>query len=483
MLFGTNIVFAEDDGLFLNPIASVIDSQGFVYIVDHNNHNVQKFDSNGKFVSKWESKNKGNTMFEHPLGISIDSKDNIYVVDQNHGKIKKLSDSGYVAHSFGKLGYSDDNLGSPEGEFAKPSHIAIDSKDNIYVVDYGSETIQKFSIDGTFILKWGSEGEGDGQFNTPLGIAIDSSDNVYVLDEGLSDAGQYSRVEKFSSDGKFITEWGSHGIGDGKFLSASGIAIDSSDVVYVTDFRGEYMQKFSSDGKFLEKILIQPTNNNDDNYSGMSSIAIDYTTGNFYITNSIDKYVSKFSPEGTLLAKWGGEANWDEVIQETKSQSETTGRTENGIYSEAGYLISLLEKNQNANILFYLDPALQENMTKAVMKYFIETQDNVILETGKMITIPLDSPESKQPIVVPFSWKHSGSYFLRQQVEYTDDEDNPRSHHSSLNQIIIVDKIGKAVNEEGLCKKEGLIPTFKHDFSKVACVSYPTSLMLFQRGW
>lgn len=33
-----------------------------------------------------------------------------------------------------------------------------------------------------FLLQWGSEGSGEGQFNFPVGVAVDSSDNVYVAD-------------------------------------------------------------------------------------------------------------------------------------------------------------------------------------------------------------------------------------------------------------------------------------------------------------
>jgi hypothetical protein len=45
----------------------------------------------------------------------------------------------------------------------------------------------------------------------------------------------FNDIKKFDSDGKFITSWGSEGYGDGQFLHAHGIDIDSSDNVYVTD--------------------------------------------------------------------------------------------------------------------------------------------------------------------------------------------------------------------------------------------------------
>lgn len=45
-----------------------------------------------------------------------------------------------------------------------------------------------------------------------------------------------NRIQKFDSNGKFITKWGSYGVGDGKFRFADSIAVHSlGKNVYVTD--------------------------------------------------------------------------------------------------------------------------------------------------------------------------------------------------------------------------------------------------------
>ena len=44
----------------------------------------------------------------------------------------------------------------------------------MYVVDIDNDRIQKFDSNGNFITKWGSKGTGDGEFKTPIGIAVDS---------------------------------------------------------------------------------------------------------------------------------------------------------------------------------------------------------------------------------------------------------------------------------------------------------------------
>ena len=81
----------------------------------------------------------------------------------------------------------------------------------------------------TYLTQFGSAGSGNGQFEYPLGIAVDSSNNVYVADS------DNNRVEKFDRNGNYLTQWGSLGSGNGQFIDPVGIAVDSSNNVYVTD--------------------------------------------------------------------------------------------------------------------------------------------------------------------------------------------------------------------------------------------------------
>src|ERR687889_83788 len=93
----------------------------------------------------------------------------------------------------------------------------------------GFKSIKKFDSNGKFITSWGSEGTGDGQFLHAHGIDIDSSGNVYVSDDGKNN------IQKFDSNGNFIRRWGSYGTDDGQYLHLHDVAVDSSDNVYVTD--------------------------------------------------------------------------------------------------------------------------------------------------------------------------------------------------------------------------------------------------------
>ena len=224
---------------FVFPQGITVNSSGIIYIAD-NNHCIQKYTSDGQFITKWGSYGSGDGQFDSPGGIGVDSSGNVYVADSGNYRIQKFTSDGQFILKWG-------SYGSGDGQFNWPTGIAIDSSGNVYVADQDNHRIQKFTSNGQFVTKWGSEGSGDGQFSLPWGIAIDRSGNVYVADYASH------RIQKFTSGGQIITEWASRGYEDGQFNEPHGIAIDNSGNVYVADTKNWRIQKFTSDGQFITK--------------------------------------------------------------------------------------------------------------------------------------------------------------------------------------------------------------------------------------
>ena len=91
------------------------------------------------------------------------------------------------------------------------------------------------------MTKWGSEGADNSQFEEPAGIAIDSSNNVYVVDADIG------RVQIFSGDGSYLTQWGSYGPGAGQFDQPFPIALSANgDIIYVASLYDVQVQAFAS---------------------------------------------------------------------------------------------------------------------------------------------------------------------------------------------------------------------------------------------
>ena len=88
--------------------------------------------------------------------------------------------------------------------------MAVDAQDNLYVIDSGNSRVQKFDRDGKLLTMWGSHGEGDGQFMSRVSVvppgeaAVDDTGNLYIADSGNH------RIQKFDSHGQVSYEVGQH---------------------------------------------------------------------------------------------------------------------------------------------------------------------------------------------------------------------------------------------------------------------------------
>ena len=187
---------------------------------------MRKYDPKGDLLLAWNDSRLG-----WSFAFAVDAADNVYVADNKNSRVLKFTADGQYLLQWGSKGSGDRQFKN------QISDIATDSAGNVYVVDAENYRIQKFTSDGQFLLKWGSEGNADGQFSPPArhptsfgGIAVDATGNVFVVDK------QIGRVQKFSPDGDFLLKWGSQG--DGLFDNPSGIAVDTMGKVYVMNDNG-----------------------------------------------------------------------------------------------------------------------------------------------------------------------------------------------------------------------------------------------------
>ena len=93
-------------------------------------------------------------------------------------------------------------VGSEEAgdeQFYNVSDLALDSRDNLFVLDAGNGRVQKFDPDGNFLQTIGSKGQGPGEFSAPNRMFVDEKDRVYVS-EGR-------RLHVFDASGEFVKSY------------------------------------------------------------------------------------------------------------------------------------------------------------------------------------------------------------------------------------------------------------------------------------
>jgi len=102
--------------------------------------------------------------------------------------------------------------------------------------------VQKFTSQGTFVTQWGGYevGEAPGKFYGPRDIAVSAGGQVLVTDTGNK------RIQVFDQNGTFLRAFGSEGSGPGQFKEPVGLAVDRQGRIYVADTWNQRIQVFDS---------------------------------------------------------------------------------------------------------------------------------------------------------------------------------------------------------------------------------------------
>jgi len=161
----------------------------------------------------------------------------------------------------------------------------------------GIATNQSFGVSShTYILEWGNYGNIDGgQFFQLEGLSVDNEGNVYVTDSGNA------RIQKFTSDGQFLETWGVRGTDNGEFEYPTGIATYESNV-YVVDREQHRIQVFDSTGKFLQSWGEFGSEQGEFFYPHGIAISND---GVVYVADTKNHRIQQFTTDGEFLSSFG----------------------------------------------------------------------------------------------------------------------------------------------------------------------------------
>jgi DNA-binding beta-propeller fold protein YncE len=174
--------------------------------------------------------------FNKPRSVAVDSHDNLFVVDMT-GRVQKFSSNGQFLLSWQM----------PQTDKGKPKGMCRDKEGNIIVLEPHYSRVNHFSPDGNLVQQWGTHGTNGGELAFPRAVAADSKGNLFVSEYGLTE-----RVQGFSAAGRtLLASLGREGRGSGEFSRPEGLGLDRADRLYVADSCNHRIQVFSEDGKWL----------------------------------------------------------------------------------------------------------------------------------------------------------------------------------------------------------------------------------------
>ena len=179
---------------------------------------------------------------------------------------------GKLVQGWGQ-GPMDDTSGWPRN----PHGIFVDHNDFVWIGTYMHHRVMKFTRDGKLVMTIGQYDKNAGSNDTtllggPSGIWVDPATNEVYISDGYRNR----RVIVFDgATGKYLRHWGAYGekpddtekfdpktMAGGalpkQFSTPHGITGSKDGRIYVADRRGNRIQVFDHQGKFLAEKIIAP---------------------------------------------------------------------------------------------------------------------------------------------------------------------------------------------------------------------------------
>ena len=191
-------------------------------------------------IGEVKDNNDGNYVASFVVGEVGDTKLYVFI----NGQQIRGSPYKIVAHRNYQGINMPDEIVNDNGSMGSPWGIAF-GKDGMWVAaDNSNSCVYIFNGQNELVKKFGSNGSSSGQFSYPHGVAFDSDNYFYIVDDN-------HRVQKFSIDGNYLLQFGNDG--DGKLRYPRGITTHNNKI-YVADYHNHRIAVFQSNGQFCNSL-------------------------------------------------------------------------------------------------------------------------------------------------------------------------------------------------------------------------------------
>jgi sugar lactone lactonase YvrE len=269
--------YSGDGGAAVNaslydPVDSVFDAAGNLYIVEAANHVVRKVSPTGAISTLAGTGMPGfsgdggpaaSAMLWFPNAIAIDGSGNLYIAEVNNQRVRKINlASGIITTVAGNgtRGFFGDGGPATSANLCDPIGVAADSAGNLFISDVGNQRIRRVDAATGIITTYAGGGSSMDEgaaaisalLDSPYGLALDAVGNLFYVDQAQArvrriDAATQtvttfagSLVNGFSGDGGPATQ--------ASLSNPFDVALDSTGNVYIADTGNSRVRRVDSTG-------------------------------------------------------------------------------------------------------------------------------------------------------------------------------------------------------------------------------------------
>jgi trimeric autotransporter adhesin len=155
--------FSGDGGKALNatfdlPSCLASDTKGNLFVADYFNHRVRRIDAKSKIIATVAGNGTAHSSGDggpavqaglpYPFGIAVDAKDNVYIIENGVGRIRRVDSGTGLIRTIagtGQWGFTGDGGRAMKAEIA-PAAIALGPDGDLYFSDIENNRIRRIDM-------------------------------------------------------------------------------------------------------------------------------------------------------------------------------------------------------------------------------------------------------------------------------------------------------------------------------------------------
>lgn len=197
------------------------------------------------------TKQKSVADFQNAVSVAMDGKENIYVLDAGSNQVVKFSNNLEYKKRNGRQGWA-------EGQFDSPTFIDGSSGLDIFVTDGKNHRVQRLDLELNTIASLLTDlpdFNKELRFRTPIASLVLNSSELYVID------GDNNRIVVYKDGKNPSYVFGDYKSGKGQLGRPVKILKDAKNYIYVLDKEQKAVFRFDNLGNYVNRFEIKGLEN------------------------------------------------------------------------------------------------------------------------------------------------------------------------------------------------------------------------------